>query len=191
MTQTIALVPALCPTILEVRSRRILSIATGVLFLALLARLRLSLPFTPVPITGQTLGVTLLSLILGRRLGVSVVGVYLIAGLCGAPVLAGGAAWSSLSPTSGYLVGMMASSWVVGGLADRGATRSLPGSFLAAGAGSLCVYAFGLAGLFTFVPGAKLLSVGVLPFLPGDAIKTTLACLIARSLDRRQRNQGE
>lgn len=191
MSQIIALIPAFCPSLLRSRSKAVLTVVAGVLLLALAARVTIPLPFTPIPITGQTFGVTFLALLLGRRLAFGTVAAYLFSAACGAPVLSGGAAWAGvLGPTSGYLVGMLASSWVVGGLADRGATRTLKTSFIAAASGSLCVYAFGVAGLLAFVPLSKAIPLGVLPFLPGDVIKTTLACVLARSMDRRQRESG-
>jgi biotin transport system substrate-specific component len=183
---SIALVPVVCPSIPSSRVRSAAFAVLGALALALLARIRIDLPFTPVPITGQTFGVTLLSLLMGRKLAVGTLAAYLSAVVVGLPVLAGGTVWTGLGPTTGYLAGMLASAWVIGGLADRGAARSLGGALIAGFLGSACVHAFGLVGLSAYLPHSQLLALGTLPFLPGDVIKTSLACLIARSMNSRR-----
>lgn len=159
-------------------------IVLGSLFVAALAQL--SIPLQPVPITGQTLGVLLVGMVLGSRRGALALMAYLGEGLAGLPVFAGAKSGFAtlLGPTGGYLVGFIAAAWLVGFLAERGFDRYLLKTLAAMVAGNLVIYAFGLAWLstFPFVSGlvgeAGLLSLGMLPFLIGDAIKAALAALL-------------
>jgi biotin transport system substrate-specific component len=154
----------------------------GSLLVALCAQI--SIPLYPVPITGQTLAVLLAGALLGWRLGALAMLAYLAEGLAGLPVFAGGlSAWSPspagvpviLGPTLGYLVGFVPAAALVGWLAERGWDRHILLTALAMALGNLVIYAVGLAGLARFVPPGGLLSAGLLPFLPGDALKIALA----------------
>lgn len=84
-------------------------VLSGSIFLALLARLSIPVPFSPVPITGQTFGILFLGTVLGSRLGVLSVIAYISEGLVGLPIFAGGAAGFLylLGPTGGYLIGFI------------------------------------------------------------------------------------
>ncbi len=163
-------------------------VLAGAVVIALCAQIQIPLFFTPVPITGQTFAVTLIALSLGRKLGMASVALYLVAGVIGLPVFASPFHAFQLGATSGYLLGMLASTFVVGGLADSGYARGFKRNLLAGFAGSLTVYVFGVAVLGFYVGSKSLLSLvslGVLPFLPGDLIKTTLAASIASHLRNR------
>ena len=149
---------------------------------------QINIPLQPVPITGQTLGVLLAGAVLGSRLGALSLAAYLAEGLAGLPVFAGGTnAWTPtrtpgvpviLGPTAGYLVGFVAAAYVVGWLAERGWDRRVLTAALAMVVGNLVIYALGLAGLARFVPAGSLLPFGLLPFLPGDALKIALAAAV-------------
>lgn len=105
--------------------KALLQVGLGVIFIALLAQVRLELG--PVPITGQTLGVLLIGAAYGLSLGTLTLVSYLIVGGLGLGVFAGGAAgWSVLSGmTAGYLLGFVLAAAVVGYLAQRGWTDIL------------------------------------------------------------------
>src|SRR4051794_850276 len=90
--------------------------AAGIAILALLSQISIHLPFTPVPITGQTLGVLLIALTFGLPRAPWIVGSYLVAGLVGMPVFA----VAPFGPTAGYLLGMLGAAFAVGALAHRG-----------------------------------------------------------------------
>ena len=85
------------------------------------------LPFSPVPITGQTFGVLLLAMGLGRVRGTGIVLAYLLEGAAGLPVFAGGAAGIPVlfGPTGGYLLGFLVAAYVVSWLAEKGWDRNL------------------------------------------------------------------
>jgi biotin transport system substrate-specific component len=160
------------------------SVVFGVAFLAALAQVAIPLPFTPVPITGQTFGVALLSLLWGRKWGMATVLLYVIAGTAGLPIFAQGAAGLKFA-SSGYLVGMCMSSVVIGTLADMGWAKSFGKAYLACLLGSVCTFACGLVVLSNFVPKASLLTAGLLPFIPGDLIKSLLAATIVSKFSKK------
>ncbi len=173
------------PSLLEKSESRawheIVAFVSGVGLISLLAQIAIPLPWTPVPITGQTLGVTLVALLWGQKRGVALVVSYLALGASGAPVFANGAAFFVWGPTSGYLLGMILSAALIGHLADRGWTKSLFKTWLACALGSACVFAVGLFVLSYFIPSSLLLGAGLWPFLPGDLIKTLIAISIVRT----------
>ena len=160
-------------------TKSVLAVCAGILFISVMARVAIPLPFSPVPLTGQTFGVALTALLLGRKRAVATLLGYLGLGAAGFPVFAGGNFGISLAPTLGYLIGMLAASWVIGGLADRGYSRTFKQAWFACFLGSLCIFGFGLSGLLFFVPKSHLLMAGLIPFIPGDLIKTTLAASVA------------
>jgi len=156
---------------------KLLAVGAGVVILAAVAQIAIPLPFTPVPITGQTFAVALISLLWGRARGVSVVIIYLGLGFGGLPIFASGKV-GSFGPTTGYLLGMIMASYVMGGLADRGWTKNFWHTWAAAVIGSVCTFAIGLLVLSFYVPKEGLLIQGILPFLPGDFVKSSLASFI-------------
>lgn len=157
------------------------------LFIAISAAITIPLPFTPVPVTAQTLAVLLIGALLGSRLGALAVLAYIAEGLAGLPVFSGGSnAWSPtrvgvpwiVGPTVGYVVpGFLVAAWLTGWLAERGWDRRIPSALAAMVAGQIVIYAFGLLGLLRFVPYPEVLTAGLIPFLPGDAFKIALAAL--------------
>lgn len=152
---------------------------------AIAARIAIHLPFSPVPITGQTLLVLLAGAALGSRRGVASQLVYLIEGSAGLPVFAGGTAGLAvvLGPTGGYLIGFAAAAGLVGWLVERGLGRRVVTTIGTMLLGSMVVYLFGVAWLGHFVPGglAGALAQGVLPFLPGDLLKSLIAAGVVPS----------
>jgi len=157
----------------------VLTLAGSVL-IALMAQLSLRLPWTPVPITGQTLAVLLEAAALGARRGASAVALYLCMGATGMPVFAlgGGGIAHLLGPTGGYLLGFLGAAWLVGWLAEHGWDRRLPTTALALLLGNALIYAFGLPWLALFVGWSAVLPLGLFPFIIGDLFKLLLATLL-------------
>lgn len=160
--------------------RDALLILGGSVLLAATARLTLVLPFSPVPITGQTFGVLLLGALLGSQRGALSVLAYLAEGTMGMPVFAGGIGGPAvlLGPTGGYLAGFVAAVFLVGWLCERGWDRRLPTAAAAMALGNLVIYLFGVAWLVRFVGSEQVLAAGVLPFIPGDLLKIGAAALL-------------
>lgn len=163
--------------------RAIVVVVAFALLTAALAQWELKLSFTPVPITGQTLGVLLAGGALGWRSGAASQLLYWMFGLVGLPFYAGGAGgWTNgTGATMGYFVGFVVAAGVIGYLAERKHDRNLASSWSAMALGSIIIYAFGAVWLAhrLNVPVAtgdtNALSLGVTPFLIGDAIKLVLA----------------
>lgn len=150
------------------------------LLLVMTAYIEIPLGFSPVPITGQTFGVLLIAMVLGRVRGTGVVVAYLLEGAAGLPVFAGGAAGAHhlFGPTGGYLIGFALAAWIVGFLADSGWDRGYLKSIVAMTFGHMVVFATGLAWLSRFVPADALLAAGLTPFLAGTVIKTAVAAAV-------------
>lgn len=153
----------------------------GAALIAGLAQIAIPLPFTPVPITGQTLGVLLVGTAFGPRLGAITVAVYLGWGALGLPVYAGGeggrAALGLASATGGYLWGFLLAGALSGVLARAGWDRSFRSAVGAMFLGSVAIYAVGVPWLMAAldVPLAKGIELGLAPFVIGDTIKVLLA----------------
>lgn len=154
-------------------------IVTGSLFVALLAQVSIPLPFTPVPITGQTFAVLLVGAALGSRRGAASLALYTVEGVAGLPVFAGGVSGLArlLGPTGGYLLGFIAAAYVVGLLAERGLDRNWRTSLIPFTLGTLVIYLFGVTWLAAFIGFDKALVGGLYPFIIGDLIKLVLAAI--------------
>ena len=153
----------------------------GSAVVALTAQLSFPLPFTPVPVTGQTFGVLLTGALLGSRRGGAALLLYLVEGAAGLPVFAGGTGSVAhlLGPTGGYLVSYPFAAGLMGIFAERGWDRKPAATAAAMLLASLLIYLSGALWLAPFVGGvvAAILK-GVLPFLPGDVAKALLAAAL-------------
>ncbi len=148
--------------------------------IALSAQISISLPFSPVPITGQTLVVLLAGIILGRTRGTAAIAAYLAQGAAGLPLFAGGKSGLTtlLGPTGGYLFGFLAAVYIVGMLSELRFKRSI---FQAASTlilGNIIIYVFGLFWLVRFVGESQVLQLGLYPFLIGDLLKIFLGIVL-------------
>ncbi len=151
--------------------RQALMIVAGVALMTLAAKTQV--PFWPVPMTLHTLAVMGFAVAFGPRMACAIFIAYLATGAAGLPVFSGspergiGLAYM-IGPTGGYLAGFLVASWLTGWLAQNGTLLRRVFAMLA---GLVVVYAFGMAWLLAFVPAAKVLSVGVAPFILGDLVK--------------------
>jgi len=150
-----------------------LALAGAVAFFAVCtaagAQMRIPLPFSPVPVTGQTFFVLLSGALLGRKLGPASQLLYV-----GIACVLPGATAGPLHFTTGYIIGFVAAAYLVGAIV--GESRSYLRVVGAMALGSLVIYVLGaawLAGATGSLPNALLQ--GVVPFLPGDAAKLLLA----------------
>jgi len=157
----------------------VLLVITAAALTALAAQWRIHLPFTPVPITGQTFAVLLTGAGLGWKLGASGQLLYLAAGALGAPVFSDSSGGFDVivGATGGYLVGFVFAAGVVGWMAEHRQDRTFATMFTAFILGSAVIYVFGVTGLMISV-GMSLsgaMEAGVVPFLLGDLIKASAA----------------
>ena len=144
-----------------------------------LAQISIHLSFTPVPVTGQTLGVLLAGSALGWRRGTAAMILYTGAGLAGVPWFAGHQS-GYVGASFGYIVGFMLCSSLCGFLAERGADRSVWKSVPAMAVGEIVMYGVGVLwlGLYLHVGAGKAIALGLTPFLVGDVIKATIAAFL-------------
>lgn len=150
----------------------------GSLFVALSARVTIPLPFSPVPVTGQTLAVLLTGALLGSRRAALCLLAYLAEGIAGLPVFALGETAGLarlMGPTGGYLIGFVAAAYVTGLLAERGWGRRAGTALLAMLAGNATLYVLGLSWLSLFVGLERALPLGLYPFIVGDLLKLIVA----------------
>lgn len=156
-------------------------IVLGALFVAALAQVKIPLPFTPVPLTGQTFAVLLAGAVLGSNRAAASMALYIALGVSGLPVFAGGASGMAYlsGPTLGYLIGFVLAAYVIGLLAERGLERSVRTSLIPFLAGTLIIYICGVTWL-TILLGSlgKAVAAGLLPFLIGDTLKLIAASLV-------------
>ncbi|HEX8709752.1 MAG TPA: biotin transporter BioY [Pyrinomonadaceae bacterium] len=153
------------------------------LLTALAAQVVIPLPWTPVPVTGQTFAVLLTGALLGSRLGALAMVAYLLEGASGLPFFyAGhGGLQHLLGPTAGYLLAYPAAAFLVGTLAERGWDRRFVTAAAAMLAGSLLILLGGWAWLTGFVGTLGAWRAGVLPFLAGDVVKIVAAAAVLPS----------
>lgn len=147
------------------------------------AAVSIPLPFSPVPITLQTLAVILAGAVLGPVWGPISMLTYITAGVSGLPVFAGGAAGPQVlfGPTGGYLMGFVLGAWASGLVVRPGS--SWPRLLLGLLAAHTAIFVMGLAQLKIYtgnsIPVA--LQLGLWPFLPGMVLKTIAGAVLARS----------
>lgn len=151
-------------------------------FVGALAQVSFHLSFTPVPVTGQTLGVLLSGTSLGWRRGAAAMALYGLAGVSGVPWFADHAS-GYVGASFGYIVGFLLCAILCGYLAERGTDRSILKSVPAMIAGEIVMYAVGVLwlGLSMHVGASEAIALGLTPFIAGDVIKAGLAALLLPS----------
>ncbi|WP_066640314.1 biotin transporter BioY [Serinicoccus hydrothermalis] len=156
-------------------------IAGGVVVVSLLALVEFRIG--PVPITGQTLGVMLVGSALGMRRGAAALTTYMVAGLMGAPIFAGGAGGPAylLAPSFGFIVGFVAAAAIAGWAAERAWDRhvllAMVGFLLATAAPFLVGVPY-MAGVLHLSDPAAIAAIGVTPFIVPGVIKAGVAAAI-------------
>jgi biotin transport system substrate-specific component len=141
---------------------------------------KVQLPAWPVPMTLQPLAVLLVGMSLGARRGCLALIAYLLEGAAGLPVFAhpGAGLGYFAGPTSGYLFAFPLAAGLVGLLAERGWDRRFGTSVAALAIGQVIILTLGCLWLSVHVGLSAALAQGVLPFLPGDAVKIILAAMV-------------
>ena len=159
--------------------RDVAAVVSFALLTAAAAQLSFHVPWTPVPVTGQTFAVLLSGAALGMRLGSASQLLYVVLGAAGLPFYAGGdGGWSAATgATAGYLVGFVVAAALVGALADRRHDRSLVTAVPAMLAGTAVTYLLGVTWLAVSlgVSLGKAVELGLTPFIVGDIAKLVAA----------------
>jgi biotin transport system substrate-specific component len=188
---SVQLVPAAATPAIWLRTIGI--VFAGSAFVAVCAHVALPLYFTPVPLTLQTFAVLLVGLLLSPRMAAATLGAYLAEGALGLPVfaptplMAGGLA-HLFGPTGGYLLAYPFAAALISFL-WRQAGRGFPAALISAAAGNLAILISGALWLavFTHASAQSVLTLAVLPFLPGDALKIAAAAALATGFFRVRR----
>ena len=179
----------------ELSIPRKLGLALGVAILTgLLAQVRFYLPWSPVPLTGQTFGALLAGMMLGTWWGGISMALYVGLGAAGVPWFqgwSGGLAYMA-GPTGGYIVGVILAALFLGYFTDKFVrSRSF---FAVLGlmlfANCILIYGPGLLQLNLWLTNVKgtpvelwqLLTMGMIPFIAGDITKAVIAALIVRGV---------
>jgi biotin transport system substrate-specific component len=166
--------------------RRALIIAETAAFIGLIAiGSWISVPFIPVPFTLQTMFVLLAAIVM-KRYAVIPATLFILFGALNLPVFHNGTSGIGvlLGPTGGYLIGFIPAALVAGLAYEK---RSLAWNITGICAAEACIYTLG-AGWLAFSTGMSLLQatiIGVLPFLPGDAVKAWAAHGIGKRIPSR------
>jgi biotin transport system substrate-specific component len=185
-TTTLAGPRVLADLIPATTARTIALVAAGAALVAVASQVRIPLGFTPVPINGGTFAVMVVGAGLGLRRGGAALGVYLLAGLIGIPVFADlrGGVEVVTGATGGYLVGYLVAALLVGAAAEHRADRRVRSAIPAMLVGTAAIYALGALWLARYLDISVLgnersaWTLGVRPFLAGDAVKLVLAGLV-------------
>ena len=150
------------------------------------AYIQIPMPFSPVPVTLQVFFVLLAGSMLKSKWGSLSMIVYTLLGIAGLPVFAGGSSGIGvlLGPTGGYIIGFILAAYIIGKLSEKAentAKSRLLINALNMSTGILIIYACGVFQLMLVAeigPGTAL-ALGVIPFLPGEIVKTAVAAYIA------------
>jgi biotin transport system substrate-specific component len=158
-------------------------VVAGTALTALAAQV--TIPLSPVPLTGQTFAVLLVGTVLGFSRGALSMALYVLLGAAGLPIFQDGASGFAFGPTLGYLIGFVGAAALTGFMAERGWDKKWYQVALAFIAGSAVIYGFGLAWLSIFLGAVgapndivSTMSAGLFPFLIGDAVKALAAAAL-------------
>lgn len=165
--------------------------------ICVLSPISLSIPISPVPISLGSMAVYLAVTVLGMKLGTISCGLYLLLGLIGLPVYAGGSAGADklFGPTGGYLIGFLFLALIAGAFVGRFPEKKGKNiAFAMAGMvlGTIVLYILGTAWL-AYSAGMDFqaaLWAGVIPFIPGDLVKMVAAVLVGNILRTRLLQAG-
>jgi len=173
------LVPIRLAEGIGVRVRHLALILAGTLLISVAAQVHFYLPGDPVPYTGQTFAVLLAGGALGFRRGIASTALYLVLGLVGMPVFAGGDHGVEVvqGVSGGYIVGFIVAAAIVGRLAELGWDRNLAGSVGAMLIGEAVIFAIGVPWLAVTAgqPMDWAIANGLTPFIGAEIVKLGLA----------------
>lgn len=150
----------------------------------------IKVPVPVCPFTLQFLFTTLAGVLLDGKLGACAVGIYVMLGLAGLPIFAGGGGISYvLQPTFGYLIGFIAGAWLTGAIVHRG-TLDMKRLFAGCFAGLMVVYAFGMAYYWAISKFWLGTPIGVKPLfiycfvlaVPGDIALCIISAVLGKRL---------
>ncbi len=147
------------------------------LLIALSAQVAIPLPFTPVPLTLQTMVVLATGALLGSKRGAAAVLAYLAEGAAGLPVFSMGRAGIAhmLGPTGGYLIGFILAAFLCGLLSEKGWDRKGWTAFAGLLISDIVLFVPGVIWLGAYTGFSSAIVLGALPFVAADVVKCALS----------------
>ncbi|WP_419994937.1 biotin transporter BioY [Streptomyces boninensis] len=163
-------------TAARARVRNAALVIGGAALTGVCAQIALPVPGSPVPVTGQTFAALLVGAGLGAQRGFLALALYAIAGAAGMPWFAEASSGVGM-PSFGYVIGMLIAATAVGSLARRGGDRKVWRTLGTMALGSAIIYAVGVTylALSLNIGAGQAVSLGLAPYLLGDALKVALA----------------
>jgi len=168
--------------------RQSMAVTCGAALLALASQA--SIPWTPVPLTFQSVTVVAIGLFCGSRLSSYSILLYLLSGLLGLPVFANGASGPLvfLGPTAGYLIGFLPAAYVSGLLVEKNFAQKWISTFLCSVIGVLPIFLCGIFILSTLIGLEKAYLLGFKPFLYTELGKLFIVSLFASRFNSKLKN---
>lgn len=167
---------------MKLKPYNMLNVALFSTLTAIGAYIRIPLPFSPVPITLQTMFTYMAGALLGSKLGALSQLIYILLGVSGLPIFAGGNAGFLIliGPTGGYLIGFIVGAFIIGKLIEMKKKFSFLWLVSCMVIGTIPIYTFGLIQLivWTKINMINAFIVGILPFIVGDSLKILIAAYI-------------
>lgn len=162
----------------------IATVLTCSLVIAAAAQVAIFVPvLSPVPFTLQTFAITLIALTTGKKMASLSVLAYILESAAGLPFLAGGLALTSLTASTGYIIGFIPMAYVIGLLADSGFANKKIGMLVTLFLGNAIVYGFGSIWMGILIGfDQPILELAVLPFVLTDTLKALLAVVLSKSM---------
>ena len=157
----------------------VIGIFLGSLLIAMLAQISIHIPFSPVPITGQTIGVLLVGGILGSRKGLLSVATYISEGALGLPVFAEMSAGLPvlLGPTGGYILSFIPAVLFIGYLTERNFTKNIIPSFISCILATFLILVLGTLFLSLFFGLKNSFMMGFYPFIFVGIMKSFISAI--------------
>ena len=142
----------------------------------LIVSAKVQLPFYPVPMTMQTLVVLLIGMTYGPYLAAVTISLYIIQGVMGFPVFAGGGGIAYIvGPTGGYIIGFLISATFLGLLASRGWGKTWKTTAISMIAGVFIIFLSGISWLSVYIGFENAILKGFIPFIYADCLKIIIA----------------
>ncbi|MDA3871286.1 MAG: biotin transporter BioY [Candidatus Marinimicrobia bacterium] len=154
----------------------VMLVLSGSILIALFSQIAINIPFSLVPITGQTLAIMLVGALLGSKKGSLSVITYLTEGVIGIPVFANfsGGIQHLIGPTGGYLISFVFVAFIIGYLFEKGFDKSLIKNLIAIFLSHIIIFGIGLTWLGLYIGSDKVFAIGLFPFIPGAIIKISV-----------------
>ncbi len=174
-------------TLIKNATKEFLVIFLGAFFIAIMAHIRVPLPFSPVPVTMQTFGIFVVGAVFGRKAFFCAL-MYIMGGSMGLPIFAGGIAL--FGPTGGYLLAFPFAALAVGYILEKEWKNDFLKYFVAILLAEIIIFTTGLLWLSHFVGLNSVLHLGLYPFVLGEIFKIFLVASILPQIMKYRRKLG-